>query len=96
MLHSAYKIARLGVLPLHESIKLVSQNAAAAVGLTDRGQIAVGKRADLALVDETHSQPRVRGTLRGGHFIYQDAQVTRLTREAHLSMRDQAELFVEE
>jgi alpha-D-ribose 1-methylphosphonate 5-triphosphate diphosphatase len=96
MLHSAYKIARDGLLPLHESLKLVSANPAAAVGLTDRGQIAVGQRADLALVDESHTQPRVRGTLRAGHFIYQDAHIVRLAAQAHLPARDRAELFVED
>lgn len=47
--------------------RLASANPARALGLTDRGEIAVGKRADLALVDD---HDRVVATLRGGEVIY--------------------------
>lgn len=78
MLHSAYRIAAEGILPLHEAINLVSANPADAVGLADRGRIAVGLRADLVLVETAASLPdaaalpRVRATLRGGAVIYND------------------------
>jgi alpha-D-ribose 1-methylphosphonate 5-triphosphate diphosphatase len=43
-------------LPLHEGMKLVSSNPAKAIGLDDRGVIAVGLRADLVRV-RTHDLP---------------------------------------
>jgi alpha-D-ribose 1-methylphosphonate 5-triphosphate diphosphatase len=77
-LQAAFKLAREGVLPLHESVKLVSQNAADAVGLSDRGRIAEGLKADLVLVEEG-LHPRVRATLRNGEPIYWDAHMARLS-----------------
>jgi alpha-D-ribose 1-methylphosphonate 5-triphosphate diphosphatase len=77
MLQTPFKIARNDVLPLPEAIRLVTLNPARAAGLTDRGQIAVGQRADLVLV-EPGDEVRVRVTLRGGEAIYMDAHGARL------------------
>jgi alpha-D-ribose 1-methylphosphonate 5-triphosphate diphosphatase len=71
MLHAVYGLARKGILPLHESVKLVTANPAHGVGLTDRGTLAVGKRADIVLVDD-RELPRVHGTFRQGVPIYWD------------------------
>lgn len=71
LLHSIFMLVDAGVLPLHVAARLVSQNPAAALGLHDRGSIAVGKSADLALV-EAGGRPRVRATLRRGTPIYWD------------------------
>ncbi|MFN8371307.1 MAG: alpha-D-ribose 1-methylphosphonate 5-triphosphate diphosphatase [Anaerolineae bacterium] len=79
MLQAAYKIAELGIMPLYESIKLVSQNPATAVGLHDRGRIEVGLNADLVLVEEAPDYPRIRAVLRQGHPIYWDAHMARLS-----------------
>lgn len=77
-LHAAFRIAELGILPLHESIKLVTQNPADAVNLTERGRLQVGCLADIVLIDQDeYDHPRVHGTLRDGHFIYQDAFILR-------------------
>jgi alpha-D-ribose 1-methylphosphonate 5-triphosphate diphosphatase len=73
MLHSAFLLARNGELTLPEAVKLISQNPADAMGLHDRGRIAVGRRADLVLVEATGDHPRVRGTLRAGVPIYRDS-----------------------
>ncbi len=78
MLQAAYKLAHEGVLPLNESINLVSANPAKAVGLSDRGRIEVGLNADLILVEEG-MYPRVRATLRNGEPIYWDAHMARLS-----------------
>ncbi len=77
MVQCAFKLARSGILPLTESVKLIGQNAAAAAGLTDRGRIAVGASADLALVEESDI-PRVRGTIRRGLPVYWDAYMNQL------------------
>jgi alpha-D-ribose 1-methylphosphonate 5-triphosphate diphosphatase len=87
MLHAAFRVAQRGIMPLHEAIKLVSLNPADAIGLTDRGALEVGRRADLVLVEgdpAASDHPRVRATLREGQFIFQDAMIARLT-SAHLA-----------
>jgi len=78
LLHAALALAETDTMPLHEAVKLISQNPAAAVGLDDRGSIEVGRSADLVLV-EMGERPRVRGTLRRGLPIYWDAYMARLT-----------------
>jgi len=83
LLGSAFKLEKDGVLPLHESIKLVSQNPAYATNMTDRGSLQTGKIADIVLVETPpDSHPRVRATLRKGHFIYQDASIGRLVNQS--------------
>lgn len=52
--------------------RLASANPAKALGLTDRGEIAVGKRADLVLVN---AKDRVAATLRAGEVIYANGTV---------------------
>ena len=51
--------------------KLVSSNPARASGLTDRGEIATGQRADLTLIDwPTGQMPTVRHTFVAGRTAY--------------------------
>lgn len=75
MLHSVFKLERLGILPLHEAAKLVSQNAAHAAQLHDRGSLCRGKRADMVLVDTREERARVRLTLRQGKMIFSDGSI---------------------
>jgi len=94
LLGSAFKLAQDGVLPLHESVKLVSANAAAAAKLADRGSLQPGKNADIVLVETEHlAHPRVRATLRNGQFIYQDAYIARLV-AGTLTAQQRAEIVV--
>jgi alpha-D-ribose 1-methylphosphonate 5-triphosphate diphosphatase len=44
----------------------VTKNPAEATGLADRGEIAVGKRADLVRVRDAVGQPVVRSVWRAG------------------------------
>ena len=44
---------RLCGFPLHEAIKAVGFNQLRSLGITDRGEIAVGQVADLVLVDDS-------------------------------------------
>lgn len=78
ILHTAFKLAREGIMPLQESIKLTSSNAADVMGLDDRGRITVGRQADLVLVHESDDFPRVRGTIRNGIPIYWDSHLANL------------------
>ena len=49
----------------------VSTEAAKAVGLSDRGEIRVGQRADLVLVDDARpDEPAIAATLVGGRVVY--------------------------
>lgn len=72
MLQAAYKFALEGVMPLHESIKLVTANPAKSVKLDDRGSLEVGKRADIVIVDESKSRPKVRGVISNGRKVFWD------------------------
>jgi alpha-D-ribose 1-methylphosphonate 5-triphosphate diphosphatase len=47
----------------------VSKNPADAAGLTDRGEIAVAKRADLIRVDAASGQPVLRAAWREGRRV---------------------------
>lgn len=78
MLHAAFAIADKGLLPLPAAVKLVTWHPAQAVGLTDRGALVVGKRADLVLVRE---RPRLRvcGAFCRGTPVYWDGELTRRT-----------------
>ena len=51
MLAAVARLQRDGIDTLPELWKLVSQNPAEASGLSDRGRIEPGKRADLVLLD---------------------------------------------
>jgi alpha-D-ribose 1-methylphosphonate 5-triphosphate diphosphatase len=70
MLHAAFKLsAEMGNADLPKAIRTVSKTPAEAAGLTDRGEIAVGKRADLVRVRHTPYHPLVNGVWREGHRI---------------------------
>ena len=53
-------------LPLPDAIAVVTANPADAVGLADRGRIAVGRRGDLVRVRAADGLPLVRGVWRAG------------------------------
>ena len=67
---AAFRIADENVLPLHAAWALVSQTAATAARLTDRGTIARDRRADLILVDTQHERPRVVATIVAGRIVH--------------------------
>ena len=70
-LHAAFALVRAGVVGLAKAWDLVSANAAAAVGLGDRGAIAPGKRADLVLIDDRDpALPVVAATVAAGRIAY--------------------------
>jgi alpha-D-ribose 1-methylphosphonate 5-triphosphate diphosphatase len=55
--------------PLHERVKRATANPADAVGLSDRGRIAPGKRADLIVVDPDPT-PTVTAAVVAGQPVY--------------------------
>jgi len=67
---AAFRLAERGIVPLAAAWALVSRNAAEAAGLTDRGEIVPGRRADLILVDTCGPLPRVVAAIVGGKRVY--------------------------
>ncbi|HAY42475.1 MAG TPA: hypothetical protein DCY59_02515 [Micrococcaceae bacterium] len=63
LLMAAFEVARLGHATLGEAINMITVNPARAAGLTDRGVLAEGYRADLVLCAEVNARPRVLRTL---------------------------------
>jgi alpha-D-ribose 1-methylphosphonate 5-triphosphate diphosphatase len=64
-----FKIAEHTSLPT--AVAMATKNAARSAGLLDRGEIAIGQRADLVVV-EAGDVHRIRATFRGGRFVYSD------------------------
>lgn len=59
LLAGVFQLANTGSAALHESVTLATKNPANVMGLSDRGEIAVGKRADLIAVSEWRGWPFV-------------------------------------
>ncbi|MNT92753.1 Alpha-D-ribose 1-methylphosphonate 5-triphosphate diphosphatase [compost metagenome] len=57
-------------LDLPRAIALVTLNPAAACGLSDRGRIAVGLRADLVAVAQVGAQPLISHTWSAGRLVF--------------------------
>lgn len=64
LLAGALTLARRGLTTLPSAIGLVTAGPAKSAGLTDRGSLAAGLRADLALVDDSGHWPVVRAVFR--------------------------------
>ncbi|MBI5260408.1 MAG: alpha-D-ribose 1-methylphosphonate 5-triphosphate diphosphatase [Bradyrhizobium sp.] len=60
---------RIPAIDLASAIRTVTKAPAEAVGLFDRGEIAVGKRADLIRVHVSHDVPAVRSVWREGRRV---------------------------
>ncbi|GAB4289943.1 MAG: alpha-D-ribose 1-methylphosphonate 5-triphosphate diphosphatase [Methylophaga sp.] len=60
-------------IDLAGAVRLVTLNPAKAAGLDDRGEIAVGKRADLIMVDTPAGLPQVGRVWLKGQTVYQGA-----------------------
>jgi alpha-D-ribose 1-methylphosphonate 5-triphosphate diphosphatase len=68
---AAFRLAADGVLPLAKSWDLVSAGPAHATGLTDRGVLTAGRRADILLVDDTVPlRPRLVAVISGGKLVH--------------------------
>lgn len=68
---AAFLLAADNILSLPQAWALVSDAPAAATGLHDRGQIALGKRADVILVDAQEPlRPRVVAVITAGRIVH--------------------------
>ncbi|NLS03085.1 alpha-D-ribose 1-methylphosphonate 5-triphosphate diphosphatase [Rhizobium sp. P32RR-XVIII] len=70
-----FKIAEYTAIPV--AVAMATRNAARSAGLTDRGEVAIGQRADLVVV-EPGNVHRIRATFRGGRFVYSDGTLHQL------------------
>ncbi|MCJ9743747.1 alpha-D-ribose 1-methylphosphonate 5-triphosphate diphosphatase [Neorhizobium sp. SHOUNA12A] len=66
-----FKLAEASAGGLPAAVAMATGNAARSAGLTDRGEIAVGQRADLVVVEKGDVH-RIRATFRAGRFVYSD------------------------
>ncbi len=66
LLHAAFLLHSEIAMPLPEAVAKVSRNPARALGLADRGEITVGKRADLVRVRDVDGLPVARRVWRAG------------------------------
>ncbi|WP_051329439.1 alpha-D-ribose 1-methylphosphonate 5-triphosphate diphosphatase [Geminicoccus roseus] len=71
LLQAPWRIARDGILPLDRAILLATAGPAALAGLSDRGRIRPGQRADLICVDDRAAVPRVAATWVNGRMVFQ-------------------------
>jgi alpha-D-ribose 1-methylphosphonate 5-triphosphate diphosphatase len=80
MMRAAFILAERGKLDLARAWGLISENPARAGGLTDRGVIEAGKRADLVVVDTATS--RAVATIVGGRVAFVTADGSERLRQA--------------
>jgi alpha-D-ribose 1-methylphosphonate 5-triphosphate diphosphatase len=68
---AAFRLDADRVLPLADAWDLVSAGPAMAAGLTDRGVLAEGRRADIILVDDAIPlRPRIVGVIAAGRLVH--------------------------
>ena len=68
---AAFRLAHDGVLALPQAWSLVSSAPAKAAGLTDRGEIAIGRRADILLIDDSVAlRPRIVAVIANGKLVH--------------------------
>ncbi|WP_105402946.1 alpha-D-ribose 1-methylphosphonate 5-triphosphate diphosphatase [Neorhizobium sp. T7_12] len=66
-----FKLADVAQGGLPAAVAMATGNAARSAGLTDRGEIVIGQRADLVVVEKGDVH-RIRATFRAGRFVYSD------------------------
>jgi alpha-D-ribose 1-methylphosphonate 5-triphosphate diphosphatase len=66
LLHGAFMLAHEAAYSLPNALATVSHNTARMAGFDDRGEIAIGMRADLVRVRLRDQEPTVVGTWRAG------------------------------
>lgn len=69
LLMAVFRLVREGGIDLPAAVAMVTRNPARSTGLSDRGEIAQGLRADLVQVRVIDDQPVVRAVWRGGRRV---------------------------
>jgi len=82
---AAFRLAADGVLPLPRAWDLISAGPARAAGLSDRGVLTRGHRADVLLVDDAIAlRPRIVAVVAAGRLAYL-ADADRVSASSHAS-----------
>lgn len=68
---AVFRLPELANISLADAVRLVSVNPAQAAGLIDRGEIAVGKRADLVSVVQINGLAQANCVYAGGKPVYE-------------------------
>lgn len=68
---AVFRLPELAGIGLADAVRLVSANPARAVGLSDRGEIAVGKRADLIAVAHINGLAQASGVFSAGKPVFE-------------------------
>lgn len=68
LLHAPFILARDGKATFERAWKMVSTNVADALDLKDRGRLAPGQRADIAVIADAGGAPDLRATVAGGRL----------------------------
>jgi alpha-D-ribose 1-methylphosphonate 5-triphosphate diphosphatase len=68
---AVFRLPELAGISLADSVRLVSANPAKAAGLTDRGEIAVGKRADLVAVAHINGLAQASSVFSAGKLVFE-------------------------
>ncbi len=69
LLHAAFMLEQEANIPLAKALHTITKNPAHAVGLTDRGELLPGKRADAVRVRLVDNIPVVRAVWRNGKQV---------------------------
>ncbi len=84
---AAFRLAADGVLSLPQAWALISSAPAMAAGLTDRGRLAAGQRADMILVDDrVPLRPRIVAVIAAGRIVHL-TEADRLSRSSASSRK---------
>ncbi len=68
---AVFRLPELAAITLAEAVRLVSINPARAAGLTDRGEIAVGQRADLVAVAHVNGLAQASRVFSAGKPVFE-------------------------
>jgi alpha-D-ribose 1-methylphosphonate 5-triphosphate diphosphatase len=69
LLYGAFQLTSINETPIHEALKTVTLNPAQLLGLSDRGSLEVGKRADVIRVRMVDQTPLVGMVWRAGERV---------------------------
>ncbi len=68
---AVFRLPELAGISLADAVRLVSANPARAAGLADRGEIVVGKRADLVSVAHINGLAQAGSVFSGGKLVFE-------------------------
>jgi alpha-D-ribose 1-methylphosphonate 5-triphosphate diphosphatase len=71
LIMAVFRLPELAGISLADAVRLVSTNPARAAGLTDRGEIAVGKRADLVAVAHINGLAQASSVFSAGKLVFE-------------------------